>query len=229
VFHVKHNYRVGLSPACSERQPATPISRRTVLLFIAVGPSVSLITSATATLEITPGATSLAGQLLVATSSMSDTRFDHAVILMARHTAGGAMGVTINRPIGQRPLADLLRDIGQDASGVDGEIHIFAGGPVEPQVGFILHDAEYHRPSTIDIDGRVSMTSDPAILRDIGRHVGPRKHLVAFGYAGWGPHQLENELALRAWTTTPDDPALVFDADRGAVWEAAMARAGLGP
>ena len=187
-----------------------------------------LIRPASATPVITPGDVTLVGQLLIATPVMEDPRFARTVILMVRHSKAGAMGIAINRPIAQRPLVDLLRAMGQDESGVDGTIGIFAGGPVQPQIGFILHDAEYNLTGTIDIDGRVAVTSDPQILRDIGRHAGPRKYLVAFGYAGWGPRQLEAELALHAWVTTAEDPDLVFDTDRDTVWDAATARAGHG-
>ena len=217
MFHVKHD-------SC-QRAPA-PISRRTLVSLIAsVAPS-ALVTPAFAIPEITHGDTTLTGHLLIATPTMGDPRFANTVILLARHSkTGGAMGVTINRPLGRRPLADLLQAVGQDPTGAAGEIPIFAGGPVQPEVGFILHDAAYRRPDTIDIDGRVAMTSNPEILGDIGRHVGPPNYLVAFGYAGWGPHQLEDEMALRAWVTALEDPGLVFDADRDTVWAAAMARA----
>jgi putative transcriptional regulator len=212
VFHVK---RLSCPPA--------QISRRA---FISVLASVA---PAFATPEIAPGDTTLAGQFLIASPAMGDPRFANTVILMVRHSKAGAMGVIINRPFGSRPVAEILRAIGQDATGVNGEVRIFAGGPVQPQIGFVLHDAAYHRTDTIAIDGRVAMTSDPEILRDIARHAGPHKHLVAFGYAGWGPHQLEDELAQHAWVTEPEDPTLVFDTDRNTVWDAAMARAGRAP
>ena len=174
--------------------------------------------------EDMPQPTSLAGQLLVATPEMGDPRFSHAVILMVQHNKDGALGIVINRPFEELPMAKLLEALGQDRAGITGQIRIFAGGPVEPQVGFIVHSADYRRARTIDIDGRVAMTSDPQVLHDIGRNEGPSKNLVAFGYAGWGPGQLEGELALGAWFTTPEDPRLVFDADRQKLWEIALAR-----
>ncbi len=85
-----------------------------------------------------------------------------------------------------------------------------------------MHSADYHRTGTIDIDGRVAMTANPEILRDIGHHQGPKQSLVAFGYAGWGPGQLEGELALGGWFTVPEDPKLVFDVDRDKLWDEAM-------
>src|SRR2546430_9833805 len=110
---------------------------------------------------------SLAGQLLVATPSMGDPRFDHAVILMVRHDKDGALGILINRPLGTRPLAKLLEVLGENDSKLPGEVRIFAGGPVQPELGFIIHSADYHRPETLDIAGRVAMTSSRENFRDI--------------------------------------------------------------
>jgi len=218
VFHVKHKYQ--LPAACS---------RRATLCLIAWAARASLCAPALAIPEITPRDASLAGQLLIATPAMNDPHFANTVILMVRHSKDGAMGITINRPIGDRPLAALMGAIGEDASGIEGTIRVFAGGPVQFEAGFILHDSAYRRVGTIDIDGRVAMTSSPQILRDIGQHTGPRQYLVAFGYAGWAPGQIEGELAQRAWVTCPEDPALVFDADRAKVWDLATARANYRP
>jgi putative transcriptional regulator len=181
----------------------------------------------TAALPQQEGATqgaSLVGQLLVASPDMRDPRFRHAVILMVRHDDDGAVGIVINRPIEEMPLARLLAALGQDSTGVVAQVRIFAGGPVQPQSGYIVHSADYHRTGTIDIDSHMAMTSSPEVLRDIGHNEGPKKSLVAFGYAGWGRGQLEGELARGGWFTTPADPRLVFDADRAKLWDEAMAR-----
>ena len=165
---------------------------------------------------------SLAGQLLVATPDMSDPRFRRTVILMVQHNDKGALGIAINRPVSEVPIAKLLDAFGLDGKGTDGSVRVFAGGPVQPEAGFIVHSTGYHRQGTIEIDGRVAMTTNPEVLRDIAHHDGPRQSLVAFGYAGWGPGQLENELALDGWFTTPEEPALVFDFDRDKLWDEAM-------
>ena len=182
-----------------------------------------LVTVALPKPEATPQSTSLVGQLLVASPEMGDSRFEHAVILMVRHDKTGALGIVVNRPIEEIPLAKLLQALGQDGSGVTGQARIFAGGPVEPQIGFILHTTDYHRAGTIDV-GRVAMTTGPQILCDIGHNEGPGKSLIAFGYAGWGPGQLEGELNLGAWFSVDGDPRLVFDADRDKLWDNATAR-----
>ena len=167
---------------------------------------------------------SLAGQFLVASPSMGDPRFEHTVILMLRHDSGGAFGVVVNRPIGERPLADLLEMLGEKDVTVAGKVRIFAGGPVQPEIGFVIHGTDYHRPGTLDVNAQVAMTSSREILRDIGNDKGPKKSLIAFGYAGWGPGQLEGELARREWAIAPGEAKLIFDEDRDKVWEAAFSR-----
>ncbi|MBV9686198.1 MAG: YqgE/AlgH family protein [Alphaproteobacteria bacterium] len=169
-------------------------------------------------------ASSLAGQLLIASPTIGDPRFAHTVILMVRHDKEGAFGIVINRPVGERAIADLLEASGQDDADVAGTVRVFAGGPVQPELGFVVHSTEYRRAETIDVDGRVAMTASRQILLDIGRSHGPEKSLFALGYAGWGPGQLEDELARNNWFTTPEEPKLVFDDDRGNLWDEAMAR-----
>jgi putative transcriptional regulator len=170
------------------------------------------------------GPTSLAGQLLIATPALKGPPFERTVILVAQHSSDGALGIVINRPLGERPIAGLLKAFGADASGVTGNVQVFLGGPVDSEIGFVLHSADYHGDDAVDIDGRVALSSGPQILRDIGLGKGPRQKLVAFGYAGWAPLQLDNELRQGVWDTVPDDPALVFDDDRTKVWSDAMAR-----
>ena len=162
---------------------------------------------------------SLAGQLLIASPELRQPEFEHAVILLAKHTREGALGIVINRPGKMHPIADLVTAFGDDAAGVHGDIQIFIGGPVDPRIGFVVHSAEYQTPDTLDIDGRVALTIAPEVLRDIGLDKGPRKSLAAFGYAGWAPAQLDNELAHGVWITMPEDPALVFDDDRAKLWD----------
>jgi putative transcriptional regulator len=155
---------------------------------------------------------------------MGDPRFYHAVILVVRHDRNGALGIIINRPVEDRPLSNLLEALGEKGTGVVGSVRIFAGGPVQPEIGFVLHSADYRRAETVDIDGRVAMTSSSQVLRDIGNRQGPSKGLVAFGYAGWRAGQLEGELAQRAWFMAAGDEKLIFDEDRDAVWDEAMKR-----
>jgi putative transcriptional regulator len=171
-----------------------------------------------------------AGQLLVASPEIADPRFYHSVILLLRHDRTGAFGIVINRPLGDRKLADLLADAdkkdqrpGEDAA-IAGSIRVFLGGPVQPQFGFVVHGSDYQRPETSAVAAGLAMTGTTDALRDIGRKKGPEKYLFAIGYAGWGAGQLEGEIARHGWFTTPADADLVFDADRDGLWEKALAR-----
>jgi len=169
------------------------------------------------------GRTSLAGQLLVAAPDQHGKAFDRTVILLAQHNKAGAVGIVINRPGAPRPIADVLAQLGGDAHGVSGSVRVFVGGPVDEEIGFAIHSAEYRHPETMDIDGRVAMSGAAEVLRDLGLGHGPRKSLIALGYAGWAPTQLEQELANGFWLVVPEDPALVFDDDRAKVWAEALA------
>lgn len=168
----------------------------------------------------------LVGKLLIASPQMGERLFYRTVILIVEHDEGGALGIVINQPFEERSIASLLEGIGKKDPGVEGTVRVFAGGPMEPDIGFIVHSTDYRRPETLDIDGRIAMTSNPEVLRDIGHKKGPKKSLVAFGYAGWGPGQLEIELARHDWFTIPEDPQLIFEDDRRKVWEDAMALVG---
>lgn len=164
------------------------------------------------------------GQLLVASRSMGDPRFHHAVILILRHDQSGAFGIVINRPIGERSIQSLLADIGDSKEAdVSGSLRVFAGGPVEPQLGFVIHSPDYRGKGTLAIDNEVAMTASRTILVDIGHGRGPKRSFIAFGYAGWAGGQLEHELADHAWYTAPGDPQLIFDAPRAELWDKALA------
>lgn len=190
-----------------------------VLLLMAAFPGMAL-----------PGAAAAAdmplpGQLLVASRSMGDPRFHHAVILILRHDKTGAFGIVINRPVGERSIKSLLAEIGdRKDTDVSGSLRVFAGGPVEPQLGFVIHTPDYRGKGTLAIDDEVAMTASRAILVDIGHQRGPKQSLIAFGYAGWAAGQLEAELADHAWYTAPGDPKLIFDDPRAGLWDKAMAR-----
>jgi putative transcriptional regulator len=165
---------------------------------------------------------SLTGQLLIASPSTTDPRFFRAVILMVRHDQNSALGITINRPVQERPLAALLEAFGDKAPAGAGNVRIFAGGPLQPEIGFVVHSAEYRRHDTIDLGAEIAVTSSREILRDIADNRGPMKSLIAFGYAGWGPGQLERELDQRFWFTTSLAAKLVFDPDSEKVWDEAI-------
>ena len=195
---------------------------RAILCFAAILASAALLVAGRPSGAETRA--SLAGQFLVASPSMADPRFDRAVILMMRHGADGALGIVINKPVGERPLANLLEIFGEKGSNAAGQVRIFAGGPVQRELGFVVHTADYRRAGTLDVDGRVAMTANHEILHDIAANKGPKKSLIAFGYAGWAPGQLEGEMERRVWSIAPADETLIFDEDREKVWESAFSR-----
>jgi putative transcriptional regulator len=163
------------------------------------------------------GRTSFAGQLLIASPEIGDP-FDHAVLLIAQHNRDGALGIVINRPVDRHSISRLREALGKSAAGITEGMRIFRGGPVSPDTAFVLHSADYHRPDTMDIDGRIALSDAADVLRDMAQGNGPTKSLIVVGYAGWAPSQLEDEIAHGAWVTAPDDPVLVFDDDRSKVW-----------
>ncbi len=196
---------------------------RPLLALAAVLLPASLLHAALEGRTDAPAQASLAGQMLIASPDLGDPRFAHTVLLMVRHNAGGAFGIVINRPIGEHSMASVLAAIGEKDDGVTGNLRIFYGGPVQPEIGFVIHSTDYQRDQTVKIDDHVAMTSSREILRDIATGHGPEKSLVAFGYAGWSAGQLEGELAQRGWFTTVADPKLIFDTDRDKVWDDAVA------
>ena len=171
-----------------------------------------------------PGAGGLAGQFLVASEEMGDPRFGQTVILMVRHDAGGAMGIVVNRPMGEVPTAKLLEGVGLDTEGAQGDIRLHYGGPVERRQVLTLHTNDYVIEGTLRVGKGMAMTGNPEILRAIGAGRGPKRFLVALGYAGWAPGQLEAEMKAGGWFNVPADQALVFDENYEKKWERAKAR-----
>ena len=170
---------------------------------------------------------SIAGRLLVAAESMGDPRFQKTVIYMVEHSAGGAMGLIVNRPYGAMPMARLFEHLELETPGVAREIEVYYGGPVEPERGFLLHSAEVVIEGSIVVGEGVAMTAEAEMMHKIARGEGPERSLFALGYSGWGPSQLEAEFARDDWFTIPFDPALVFAADPTRSWERAAARRSL--
>jgi putative transcriptional regulator len=167
---------------------------------------------------------SLAGQLLVATPDLHDPNFDHAVIYMVRHDANGAMGLVVNDPIRDVPLAAVFEQAGLDPAGVAGTIHLHAGGPVQRTRFFVLHTDDYAIADTLRVGDRLAVTSHIDILRAVAAGTGPRRTIFVVGYAGWGPGQLDAELSAGAWVHATSDEGIVFDDADQTKWHRAFAR-----
>ena len=169
----------------------------------------------------------LTGQLLIAMPQMNDPRFARTVIYICAHTADGAMGLVINREIEALTFPDLLKQLSIEAEVVDDKIQVLFGGPVETGRGFVLHSSDYVQNTTMLVDKQVGLTATMEVLKDIASGNGPRLNLLALGYAGWGPGQLDAEIHANGWLTVPADDELIFDPDLDNKWERALAKIGI--
>lgn len=169
----------------------------------------------------------LRGKLLMAMPNMGDPRFERAVICICEHTADGAMGIVINRPESEIEFPELMVQL--DIPIPDGHAHVsvFAGGPVEPNRGFVLHSADYTQGSSLIISEIIAVTATVEILQALASGEGPASSLLALGYAGWSPGQLESEILENAWLHTEIDSDLVFSTEPELKWPLAMAKLGV--
>ncbi len=172
----------------------------------------------------------LAGQLLVAMPGMQDPRFEKAVIYMCAHNPDGAMGLVINRPLESLSFPDLLEQLEIDPVGGGSErIDVHFGGPVESGRGFVLHSRDYLQEATMVVDSDIALTATVDILKAIADGDGPRRSLLALGYAGWGPGQLDSEIKSNGWLHVAADSELVFGGNLAGKWEQAMGKIGIDP
>lgn len=171
----------------------------------------------------------LTGQLLIAMPSMADDRFTQSVIYLCAHTAEGAMGLVLNRPVARPTFEELLRQLKVDPVPPVRQIRMFAGGPVENGRGFVLHTADWTGDGSLRVDEAVALTASLDVLKVIAEGSGPRECLLALGYAGWGPGQLDREIQDNAWLSVPADEALVFGGGHATQWRRALAKLNVDP
>lgn len=177
----------------------------------------------------------LDGQLLVAMPRMSDRRFARSVIYMCAHSEEGAMGLIVNQRANHITGPDLLERLGIETRSEDDEISndllalsIQVGGPVETGRGFVLHSEDYFsEDSTLTIESGICLTATIDILKAIVAGKGPNRAMLALGYAGWSPGQLESEIQANGWLSCPADPDIVFGADLESKYTRAMAKLGI--
>jgi putative transcriptional regulator len=174
-------------------------------------------------------APSLAGQLLIAMPAMGDPRFAQAVIYLCDHSANGAMGIVVNHPLESPSFEDLLRQLNIDPVPPARVIRLLSGGPVDNARGFVLHSTDWTGEGSLRVDEGFALTASLDILKAIAGGGGPREGVLALGYAGWGPGQLDAEMQQNAWLSSPADPALVFDADHDTKWRRALAALRIDP
>lgn len=177
----------------------------------------------------------LGGKLLLALPGIGDERFARAVIFMCQHSAEGAMGLIINKPHEDLTLAELLDQIdGQDkeeasalAVSPNAQIPILSGGPVEPGRGFVLHSADYEVTNTVKLSRELSLTHTVEVLNDIAEGRGPEYAIIALGYAGWAPGQLDRELTQHGWLAATPDRAILFEVPVEKKWDHAYRALGI--
>lgn len=169
----------------------------------------------------------LAGHLLVAMPGMPDPRFAKSVIYMCAHNADGAMGLVVNRAINDVTFPELLKQLGIETGDEAPSMAIQFGGPVEEGRGFVLHSADYIHDTTMVVEDDVALTATVDILRDIALGHGPQCSLLALGYAGWGPGQLDQEILQNGWLSVKADTDLLFATDIQLKWSRALEKLGI--
>lgn len=171
----------------------------------------------------------LTGQVLIATTALQDPRFAQSVVYLCAHTAEGAMGIVLNRPIARPSFDDLLRQLDVAPTPPARRIMLCSGGPVENARGFVLHTADWTTEGSLQVTDATALTASLDILKVIAEGGGPRRGILALGYAGWGPGQLDAEIQENAWLSAPADEALLFDTDHHAKWRRALAKLKVDP
>lgn len=179
----------------------------------------------------------LDGQVLVAMPSMQDERFSRSVIYLCAHSSEGAMGIIVNQPAPDIRFSDLLVQLdvipGEGLIELPGQreaVRVLKGGPVETQRGFVLHSADYFiENSTLPIQGGICLTATLDILKAIANGSGPQSAVLALGYAGWAPGQLESEIQANGWLNCEADASLIFRAPAEEKYDLAMKKIGIDP
>jgi len=169
----------------------------------------------------------MSGQLLIAMPQMRDPRFQRSVIYMCVHNEQCAMGLVVNRLVDSLSFPDLLQQLNIDTESLKQTIRVHFGGPVESGRGFVLHSNEFRETGTTIVPGGLALTATIDILKAIASGHGPRRSLLALGYAGWGPKQLDGELQANAWLSAPPDEDIIFDDALDSKWERALGKIGI--
>jgi putative transcriptional regulator len=171
----------------------------------------------------------LTGQILVAMPTLTDSNFAQTVILICAHSPDGAMGIIINRSLERPSFVGLLQQLEINPLPPQREIRLCAGGPVETVRGFVVHTTDWMADGSLRVDERLGLTTSLDVLRAVAQGEGPRECLLALGYAGWGPGQLEDEFGQNSWLSVPADEALVFTGKNETRWRRALQKLQVDP
>jgi putative transcriptional regulator len=170
----------------------------------------------------------LTGQFLLAMPGIGDPRFEHSVIAICSHDEGGALGVGIGAVVNGLGLHDVLQQL-EIAPGEAPDAPVHFGGPVETRRGFVLHSNDWGGHDTLDVAGQWSLSGTLDVLRAIAAGAGPSRWLVALGYAGWAPGQLDAEMTRHGWLNVADSPEMLFDTPVERRWTRGFETAGVDP
>jgi len=172
----------------------------------------------------------LEGKLLIALPGMPDERFEQTVIYVCTHSESGAMGLVINKPIPGLSFTKLMEQLEISTNAGLGDFPILFGGPVENSRGFVLHSSDYKSTdATPSVSDSISLTATVDILTALAEGRGPKHAILALGYAGWGPGQVETEFQDNGWLHCDAAPTLVFDIEPEMKWRAALEQLGIDP
>lgn len=172
----------------------------------------------------------LDGRILIAMPGMQDQRFVRSLVYLCAHSADGAMGLIVNKRADDLVWRDLFKRLGIPIGKSNAPRPVHYGGPVETGRGFVLHTADYHADeATMKVDGQVSMTATLDVLQAMATGRGPGRAIVALGYAGWAPGQLESELQMNGWLLCDPDEELLFGDDDERKWDRALRKIGVDP
>ena len=172
----------------------------------------------------------LAGQFLIAMPDMGDPRFAQSVVYLCAHSAEGAMGLIVNKPQPEIRFGALLEQLGIDRTADARDIRVHFGGPVEHARGFVLHTLDYRSDGgTLEVDDGIGLTTTLDVLEHLAQGQGPSTSLLALGYAGWGPGQLESEIAQNGWLTCSAERDIIFGRANELKWSAALKSMGIDP
>jgi putative transcriptional regulator len=170
----------------------------------------------------------LTGQFLLAMPGIGDPRFERSVIAICRHDEEGALGIGIGRTLPQLGVHKLLEQFKIDAAGA-ADMPVHAGGPVEPQRGFVLHSPDWGGQDTMHVTGKWCLSGTIDVLRAIGVGAGPKHWLIALGYAGWGPGQLEQEMTRHGWHLADGSDSILYETEAAQRWDACFKAQGIDP
>jgi putative transcriptional regulator len=169
----------------------------------------------------------MTGQFVLAMPTMPDPRFARSLIYICTHSAEGAMGLIVNRGFDGLDFQGLLDQLDIEVGEVVRDVPIHAGGPVETGRGFVLHSADFVQDSTLIVSETVALTATVDILRELAAGRGPRHALLALGYAGWAPGQLDDEIARNGWLTAEADDEILFNTELEDKYPRTMAMLGI--